>query len=107
MYLIEIENFLQNTALCYLSNLKSRLKDISLEVFVNERNYYSRLRDQIKKRSEAVAGVEKGIKHHRRQINFRGRSLPNLLISFRKRRSRVSFSKGYGYSPISGDGKNF
>jgi galactitol-specific phosphotransferase system IIB component len=55
-FLLETEKLMQNTALSYLSNLKGRLKEINMEVIQDQA--YSRVRDQIKVKSQEAARVE-------------------------------------------------
>ena len=52
-YLIDVLGFTQNTALCYVSNLKGRLKKKGIQIMDEEE--YRRLRDHIKNRSQEVS----------------------------------------------------
>lgn len=53
-YLIEVEGFTQNTALCYISNAKGRLKEKGVQIMDGQE--YGRLRRQIKRKSAQVEG---------------------------------------------------
>jgi hypothetical protein len=55
-YLIDVEGFTQNTALCYISNAKGRLKEKGIEIM--DPREYGRLRGQIKRKSEEVSRIE-------------------------------------------------